>query len=359
MSGDFDRFHLSIVSSTVPLIPTEVTGIFSYELQPAISNNFFLSFFKLSLDSQRTKRSDAGRPNTNWQNNFDNRQSGVTPLLHEMFKNFSAPQNQSNLRGLTPIMSVQDVESTLLYDRLKFRQMVAQMQLNQNAYRNILYPLHEPLPTASQVLSEIDKILRSSNDDVYKRPEVRTLTKNIVESVIPPINIMNLLKNPLTEPQNRETIQAALKVITQAKQNASKAMKTHTPTESELRAHMDAILQDAIIKKRMENLSNELMKGQYQQGGRNFPNQSMNHLFRPNNAGRFEGYSQSDTRGQCQSYENGSAQVQENLNLWFSKNLLNERQFLPIPSETVRSEELENKIKETLMGHDKGVKEVN
>ncbi|KAG4066709.1 hypothetical protein HA402_007345 [Bradysia odoriphaga] len=308
-------------------------------------------------DSQRTKRPYAGR-HPNWQNNSDNRQGGVAPLLNEIFKNFSAPQNQSNLRGLTPIVSVQDLESTLLYDRLKFRQMVAQMQQNM-IYRNRMYALNEPIPNASQVLSEIDKILRSSNDPVYKRPEVRTLTKNIVESVIPPVNIMNLLKDPLTEPHNRETIQAALKVITQAKQNAAKAMKTHTPTESELRAHMDAILQDAIIKKRMENLSNELMKGPFQQGGRNLPNQSFHHLFRPNDAGRFEGHSQSDTRGQCQSFENGTAQVQDNnLNRWFSPNLLNKGQFPQIPSEHLRSEELENRFKQTLMGNDKKVEEV-
>lgn len=325
----------------------------------AISINFFPFSSICSLDSHRMKRPDAGR-HTNWQNNYDNRQGAVTTLLSEMFKNFSAPQNQSNLRGLTPIISVQDVESTLLYDRLKFRQMVAQMQQTQNViHRNLLYPLNEPVPAAAQVLSEIDKILRSSNDPIYKRPEVRTLTKNIIESVIPPVNIMNLLKNPLTEPHSRETIQAALKIITQAKQNAAKAMKTRPPTDAELRAHMDAILQDAIIKKRMENLSNELMQGHGQQGGRNFPNQSFQQLFRPNDAGRSEGHSQSDTRGQCQSFENGTAQVQENnFNRWFSQPLLNKGQYPPIPSKPLRSDELESKIKHAMMGDETKAEEV-
>ncbi len=233
--------------------------------------------------------------------------------------------------------------------------MVAQMH-TQNLCRNYLYP--QPVPTASQVLSEIDKILRTSNDPVYKRPEVRTLTKNIVESVIPPVNLMNLIKHPLTEPQSRETIQAALKIITQAKLNASQSMKMRPPTDQELRAHMDAIMQDAIIKKRMENLNNELMKVSYQQpGGRNFPNQTFHQMFRPNTAGRFENHSQGDSRGQCQSFENGTTLAQEiNVNRWFSPTTLSNKGLPQIPSESLRSEELESKIKQSLMGNEKEVK---
>lgn len=275
--------------------------------------------------------------------------------MNEFFKSFAgAQQHQSNVRGAAPFVSVQDVESSLLYDRLKFRQMVAQMQ-TQNLCNSLMYPLHAPIPNAAQVLSEIDKILRTSNDPIYKRPEVRALTKSIVEAVIPPINMMKLLKNPLTEPQNRETIQAALNIISQAKLNAAKSMKSHVPTESELRAHMDAIMQDAIIKKRMENLNNELLKTPYQQGARNF--QTFQQMFRPNAAGRFENHSQSDSRGQCQSFENGSAQ-ENNLNRWFSPNLLNKgpNGLLQMPTESLRSEDLENKFKQTLKCSEKEAK---
>lgn len=230
--------------------------------------------------------------------------------------------------------------------------MVAQLQSQaqyqtQNLYRNLVYPQHEPIPTAAQILSEIDKILRTSTDPVYKRPEVRALIKNIVEAVIPPINIMNLLKNPLTEPHNRETIQTALKLITQAKNNATNAMKMHTPTESELRAHMDAILQDAILKKRMETLSNELLKGPYQQGVRNFPNPAFHQMFQEINAGRFENHSQGDL-----AQEN-------NLNRWFSPTLLNKGlsgELPQIPSDQLRSEELESTYKQKLKGNEKDVK---
>lgn len=272
-------------------------------------------------------------------------------MLNEFFKKFSVPQNQSNLRGLTPIVSVEDVESSVLYNRLKFRQMVAQLQ-TQNMYRNLVYPTHhESIPSASQILSEIDKIYQTSTEQIYKRPEVRALVKNIVEAVIPPINIMNLLKNPTTDSHNRETIQSALKLITQAKNNATMAMKMHTPTESELRAHMDAILQDAIIKKRMETLSNELLKTPYQQGGRNFANQgqSFHQMFQQNSAGRFENHSQSDSRGQF--IGNATMPAQENnLSRWFSPSLLNKGlsgELPQVPSDPLFSEELENKIKQT------------
>lgn len=243
--------------------------------------------------------------------------------------------------------------------------MVAQMHTqNLCRNRNLVNPQQEPIPSAKQILSEIDKILQSSSDPVYKRPEVRALIKNIVEAVIPPMNIFNILKNPLTEPQNVETIQSALKIITQAKQNATNAMKkTHKPTESELRAHMDAIMQDAILKKRMENLSNELLKGSYQPGGRNFaPNQSQSfhQLFRQNNAGRFENHSQSETRGQCQSFENGITLAQENyLNRWFSPTLLHKGltgELPQTPNDPLRSEELESAIQQKFMGNEKEVK---
>lgn len=310
--------------------------------------------FNISKDAQRNKRPDLGRQ-IPWQSNYDNRQIAGAPFLNEFFKNYSSVQNQSNLRGLTPIVSVQDVESSLQYDRLKFKQMIAQLP-SQNLSRNYLHP--QQVPTAAQVLSEIDKILRTTNDPVYKRPEVRTLIKNIVESVIPPINLMNLMKQPLTEPQSRETMQAAITIISQAKQNASKTMKMRPPTESELRAHMDAILQDAIIKKRMENLNNELMKVTCQQpGGMNFPNQTFYQMFRPNTAGRFENHSQSDSRGQYQSFENGTTQAQEiNVNRWFSPTTLSNKGLPQIPRESLRSEELESKIKQSLMGNDNQVK---
>lgn len=237
--------------------------------------------------------------------------------------------------------------------------MVAQLQ-TQNLCRNLMYQQKDVIPSASQILSEIDIILRTNPDPVIKRPEVRALIKNIVEAVIPPLNIMNLLKSPMTEPHNRETIHTALKLITQAKQNAINTIKMHKPTESELRAHMDAIMQDAIIKKKMENLNNELMKGSFQQGVRNLSNQTQfQQLFRQNTAGRFENHSQSDYRGQCQSFENGPTSAQENLNRWFSPTLLNKGlsgELPQIPSNPLRSEELESKIKRKLIVNEKEVK---
>lgn len=230
--------------------------------------------------------------------------------------------------------------------------MIAQVRNQQQLYRTLYQP-QELLPTASQILSEIDKILRTSTDPVQKRPQVRQLIKNIVEAVVPPINLMNLLKNPMTEPQNRDTIIAALKLITQAKNNAANAMKTQAPTEQQLRAHMDAILQDAIIKKRMENLSNELWRMPYQQGGRNFPNQSQSfhQMFQTNSAGRFQNNTQSDSRGQGQPVENGS-----NLNRWFPSTLLQKGLVGDLPqipiNKVLRSEELE----ENMIGNEKEVK---
>lgn len=286
---------------------------------------------------------------------MDNRQHIGTPLLNELFKNYSKVQNQSNLRGLTPLVSVQDLESALVYEKLKFQQMLVHSQIP-DLNRNHLYHIREPIPHATQVLAEVDKILQTSNDSVYKRREVRELTKNILESVIRPISLMNLLKNPLMESQNRETIQAALKIIAQAKENATKAMKMHKPTESELRLHMDAIMQDAILKKRIETY-NELLKSQNPQSEKIY--QTFHQMFRPNAAGRFENRAQGDSRGQYQSFENGSTLSQENyLNRWFSQSLLNKGPGgLPqIPSESLRSEELEKKIKHALMCNEKDIK---
>lgn len=304
-------------------------------------------------DAQRNKRPPSGRSNI-WQNNFDNRQNIGAPLLNEFFKNFPANQNKSNLRVMP--QSVEDVESQILYEKIKFRHMVGQMQAQQRY-------LQEPVPSAAQILIEIDKIIRTSTEAVYKRPEVRILIKNIIESVIPPLNLMNLLQSPSTETHNREAIVAAIKLYTIAKQNALTAMKTRMPTDAELRAHMDAILQDAIIKKRMENLKNELLKMPYQQGGRNLSNQaqSFHQMFAPNTVGRLPIHSQSDFRGQSQPVENvPTAVLDNNLNRWFSPSLLNKglsRELPQLPiSDPLRVDELESSIKQKLKGNEKDVK---
>ncbi|KAJ6632789.1 hypothetical protein Bhyg_17697 [Pseudolycoriella hygida] len=286
-------------------------------------------------DSYRNNRSGLGRSN-NWRNNFDNRQSGVPPLLNEFFKSFSGVQNQANMRGPQHFIHVEDVESAINYDKLRFRQMVANLNA-QTMNRNRLYVQQEPVATATQILSEVEKIIRNSTEASYKRPEVFSLIKNIVESAIPPFNIMDLM----TESYSRETIHTAVKIVTQAKQNAINALRVH-PTESELKAHTEAIMQDAIIKKRLEKLSSDLLKS-----GRPLPNQiHFQQLLQQCVAGRLDNQAKN---AQYQMADHGNNFVQENnLNRWFTPTLLNKGlsgELPQIPHDHLRSEELENLIK--------------
>jgi hypothetical protein len=258
----------------------------------------------------------------------------------------------------------------MLNERLRFQNLISQMQVqpslygHQNYYLNMLrnQPFVPPTPNAAQILTEIEKILRSNPDPVFKRSEVRMLIKSIVESVVPPHDLLNLIKNPLTEPHSRETISTVINLISQAKQNAANELMP-----SVLQAHTDAIMQNAIIKKRIETLHNELMKinNNSPNGSTNpslgrvgFPNQSpsfnRNASWQQQNAAAL---SPKYPQRFAQKVEAGPTTSEENLKRFFSPTVWNQAltgQFPSINSTTplrkaLRSEEYERTIKQNVL----------